>query len=155
MPTEELSLEELTNRAYLGGVVPGIPALTDEQRTEWTARREASSDWVPQAALRYCWDRVDLGHGHGGRWYQGRERRPGDPDFGDGWSWQGFLHALQADDREIVRVVTKHSKQANRLRDWRRRIEALGRQRNADARVPTLGQYYSALSELGYSGSYD
>ena len=66
--------------------------------------------------------------------YCGRPRRPGDPGYGDGWTWVGFSAALEQDRAEIEDVVTVYPSQAPRLRRWLHTLEALGRRRDRDPR---------------------
>lgn len=127
---EDWSLEELAGRARWGGLLPGVPPLTDEQRAIWIARREASDDWHPQHALTFLWKHVD-------------------PNHGGPWAWAGFAAALAADDREIERVTAAHPEQAVRLAQWRDSVQALAwaRDGNHERRI---GFYYERLAQLGH-----
>ncbi len=135
MPTKRVSsgpltVEELSERARWGGLLPGVPELTDEQRDQWRARTR--DWWVPMRALRFCWDRVDAVHG-------------------DAWSYEGFEVAVARDRAEIAQVVADHPEQGSRLQRWLGDIQrfALEREREPDHGV---GYFYTALSQLGYLG---
>ena len=117
--------------------------------------KRGRSDWHPQKALNYAWQRIDPIHGHGGSLYIGRPIRPDDPGYGDGWTWAGFSAALQKDREEIEAVVAEYPEQEARLRQWLQQIETLGRARDRDPASRTqLADYYEALSLLGYKYTY-
>lgn len=145
-----LAVAELAARARWGGLLPGVPELTDEQ---WEAWRVHNRDrWVPMAALAYFWDRVDRVHGCGGEIVLGRPRRPGDEDAGDGWSLSRFLNALDEDRRDVEEVVADHPEQASRLQRWFVAVDGLGRERDRE-QDRRIGHFYEQLSTLGYSSS--
>jgi hypothetical protein len=129
-----LTPPEFERRAKWGGLIDGIPELTDDERAEWQRMREANGSWVPQAAMRFMWNNVDALHGDGA------------------WSWRGFLEALDADRQEIARVITTHPAQASRLNEWAVRVEALGRRRNGDSGY-LVGPFYEQLMVLGFSAN--
>jgi hypothetical protein len=127
-----LDAAELERRARWGGVLDGIPALTEDQAAARQALQEASETWVPQAALDYVWNHVD-------------------PLHGDAWTWAGFAAALAVDRRAVRRVSAAHPEQAARLRTWLRTVSALGRARDGDPN-PQVGEYLRVLGDLGRDG---
>ncbi len=148
-PAMELDAAELERRAKWGGV-GDIPVLSPSERTAWVLLQQARDTWVPRAALRYAWMRVDPVHGHGGSWNINRPRRSGDEGYGDGWNLASFRAVLHEDALEIEALIAEHPRQAGRLRHWLSRMEQLGRQRARDTRPePHAGEYLRRAVGVG------
>src|SRR5262245_36630083 len=141
-----LTAEELELRAKWGGL-DGVPVLTEAQRAAWDEMRRSRDTWHPHAALRYLWRHVDNAHGCGGAF---------DRDHGCPWHLPTFIDHVARDRREGREVSAQHPDKRDRLHEWLRRIEALGRQRDSDADPRAhLAEYYALITELGHGDDDD
>ena len=127
--TTVLDVGELEGREKWGGVLDGVPELTDAQRHE--LRHHHRETWVPHTALGYFWDTVDPNEGS--------------------WSLAGLLAALAEDGIEIEPMVAKYPEEGERLTKWRLDVERLGHERDVDDDV-SLRRYYQRLIRFGYEG---
>lgn len=142
---EAQTYADLELRSRWGGL-SGLPALTPAQAELFCRLRRARPDWHPQRAAHFAWMRIDPYHGRGGLYSRDVA------GAGDGWRLTGFLAALREDASDVEDVIREHPEQAVRLRDWLRRMERLGHDRENDPHMRDgVGYYYEALSELGYS----
>lgn len=142
---EAQTYADLELRSRWGGL-SGLPALTPAEAELFCRLRRARSDWFPQRALWYAWRHVDPR-----RWDGGRPLELGDPRYGAAWTLAEFRAALADDAVDIDAVIHEHPDQGHRLRDWRRRMERLGDERENDSDTRDgVGYYYDALGALGY-----
>ena len=120
---------ELDRRQKWGGILNGIPELTEPQRQQ--LRHHHRGQWVPPRALYAFWNTVDPAE--------------------ESWSLKGLLTALAEDRIEIEALLADHREQTERLTKWRVDVERLGRERDVDDEIH-LRRYYERLTDLGYHG---